>query len=109
MDRAHRGLNSLQPVSTALQNKVGGGEGLEGCYGSITQTGVSEVYAALKEHAGLGKDSVLVDVGSGLGRCACMHRGRLCGSPCSSLAHDLVVRCNGPHVLHHKQLHRCSH
>ena len=50
------------------QNKVGGGEGLEGIYGSITQQGMTEVLTAFQQHSQLDAESVLVDIGSGLGR-----------------------------------------
>ena len=50
------------------QNKVGGGEGLEGVYGSITKVGTTDVLDAFKEHAGLCESSVVLDIGSGLGR-----------------------------------------
>lgn len=51
-----------------LQNKVGGGEGLVGIYGSMTQQGTCNIMQAMAEHTGLGKDSVFVDIGSGLCR-----------------------------------------
>jgi len=57
-----------------MQNKVGGGEGLEGVYGSITKVGTTDVLDAFKDHAGLCRDSVVLDIGSGLGRCE--SRGR---------------------------------
>ena len=49
---------------------MGGGEGLEGVYGSISKTGTTEILEAFKVYAGMGKDSVMLDIGSGLGRCA---------------------------------------
>ena len=51
-----------------MKNKVGGGEGLEGVYGSITGRGMRLVLDAFKEHAGLDAKSVFLDIGSGLGR-----------------------------------------
>ena len=51
------------------QNNLGGGEGIEGLYGSITRTGTQKVLASMVEHCGLGSESSLVDVGAGLGRC----------------------------------------
>lgn len=52
-----------------MQNKVGGGEGLVGIYGSMTQAGTRAIMAAMAEHACMGPDSILVDIGAGLGRC----------------------------------------
>ncbi len=52
----------------ALQNRVGGGEGLVGIYGSMTQAGTCSIMGAFVDHAGMQADSVLVDIGSGLCR-----------------------------------------
>lgn len=51
------------------QNKVGGGEGVEGCYGTLTRAGVERVMGDLAANCGLGRGSVLVDIGAGIGRC----------------------------------------
>lgn len=62
-----------------LQNKLGGGEGIEGLYGSLTRTGMQKVLHSLSKSCGLDKSSRLVDVGAGLGRYVanaqqmCMH------------------------------------
>jgi hypothetical protein len=69
MARASQKLSCLHGLS-CTQNRVGGGEGLEGVYGSITRTGTAEVLDAFKTHAGLNSKSVMLDIGSGLGRCA---------------------------------------
>ena len=50
------------------QSRLGGGEGVEGLYGSVTRAGMHRVLASLAQHTGLGRDSHVVDVGSGLGR-----------------------------------------
>lgn len=47
---------------------MGGGEGLEGVYGSITAKGMRLVLDSFKDHAGLDAKSVFLDIGSGLGR-----------------------------------------
>lgn len=52
-----------------MQGRLGGGEGVEGLYGSITCTGMQRIVAALQTHCRLGSDSCMVDVGAGLGRC----------------------------------------
>jgi hypothetical protein len=41
---------------------------VEGLYGSIKRGGMERVLACLCDKCGLGSDSVLVDVGAGLGR-----------------------------------------
>ena len=58
----------LTPTLAMRQKRLGGGEGVEGVYGSITRTGTAQVLDALRTHAGLDAGSVLLDVGSGLGR-----------------------------------------
>ena len=61
-------LKQLYLAMRTMENRVGGGEGVEGIYGSITETGVSKIMEALAECSGLGPSSTLVDVGAGLGR-----------------------------------------
>ena len=51
-----------------LQNKLGGGEGIEGLYGSLTRTGMQKVLHSLSKSCGLDHTSRLVDIGAGLGR-----------------------------------------
>lgn len=53
-----------------LQNKLGGGEGIEGLYGSITQTGMQKVLDTLRHSCGLDSKSVFIDIGAGIGRWA---------------------------------------
>ena len=50
------------------QGRLGGGEGVEGLYGSITCSGMQRIVAALETHCRMGAGSCLVDVGAGLGR-----------------------------------------
>jgi hypothetical protein len=47
---------------------MGGGEGTVGVYGSIARPGMQKVLDALRCHTGMSGSSILVDVGSGLGR-----------------------------------------
>lgn len=61
-------LSSLYGAMQAVENQLGGGEGVRGIYGSVTRASMDRVVAAMKAHAGFTADSVLVDVGSGLGR-----------------------------------------
>jgi hypothetical protein len=51
-----------------LQGRLGGGEGVQGIYGSITQQGMQRVLDCLHHSCGLGPSSTLVDIGAGLGR-----------------------------------------
>ena len=48
---------------------MGGGEGVEGLYGSINRSGMQKVVDCLREHCGLDASSRMVDIGAGLGRC----------------------------------------
>ena len=52
----------------ALQGKLGGGEGVEGLYGSITRSGMQKVLDCLSAKCGLASNSHFVDIGAGLGR-----------------------------------------
>lgn len=51
-----------------MQNKLGGGEGIEGLYGSLTRAGMQKVLHSLSKTCGLDQRSRLLDVGAGLGR-----------------------------------------
>lgn len=57
-----------RPCLLAWQNKLGGGEGVEGLYGSIKKGGMDRVLECMRQKCGLDARSVLVDVGAGLGR-----------------------------------------
>ncbi|KIY96809.1 hypothetical protein MNEG_11153 [Monoraphidium neglectum] len=50
------------------ENKVGGGEGVEGCYGTLTRAGVQQIMESMADVCGLSSSSVLVDIGAGIGR-----------------------------------------
>ena len=50
------------------QNKLGGGEGVEGIYGSITKKGMQKIWSKLSHSCGFDHHSILVDSGAGLGR-----------------------------------------
>jgi len=50
------------------ENSLGGGEGCEGLYGSITPRNTEILFQSMTKLAGMGSDSVLMDVGSGLCR-----------------------------------------
>ena len=51
-----------------LQGKLGGGEGIEGLYGSITRSGMQKVLDSLVKNCSLRNESHIVDIGAGLGR-----------------------------------------
>ncbi|PSC68631.1 hypothetical protein C2E20_7797 [Micractinium conductrix] len=61
-------LKVLYSIMQSIENKLGGGEGVEGLYGSIKKGGMDRVLECLRAQCGLGSDSVLLDVGAGLGR-----------------------------------------
>ena len=63
-----RPLIPPQSPPTLLQNNLGGGEGVEGLYGSITGSFMQRILSCMRQHCGLGPDSHLLDVGAGLGR-----------------------------------------
>ncbi|KAF8056137.1 hypothetical protein HT031_006488 [Scenedesmus sp. PABB004] len=61
-------MDALYGVMQGLESRLGGGEGVEGIYGSITATGMHKVLECMRHNCGLGRTSALVDVGAGLGR-----------------------------------------
>ncbi|KAI7841649.1 hypothetical protein COHA_004669 [Chlorella ohadii] len=61
-------LRALYSVMQSIENKLGGGEGVEGLYGSIKRSGMDKVLECMRARCGLDGTSVMVDVGAGLGR-----------------------------------------
>lgn len=61
-------VRSLYLTMTGIENKLGGGEGVEGLYGSIKGGDMQRILSVMRHHTGLGPGSHLVDVGAGLGR-----------------------------------------
>jgi len=61
-------LKKLYSAMQTLENRLGGGEGIEGIYGSITRTGTSKIMDAMAKLCSLNEKSCLADVGSGLCR-----------------------------------------
>ncbi|KAL0021733.1 hypothetical protein WJX79_010366 [Trebouxia sp. C0005] len=61
-------VKALYYIMQSAENKLGGGEGIEGLYGSLTRTGMQKVLHSLAKSCGLDQTSRLVDVGAGLGR-----------------------------------------
>ncbi|CAD7695618.1 unnamed protein product [Ostreobium quekettii] len=63
-----KAVEALYHVMASIENKLGGGEGVVGVYGSITRTGIQAVVQCLVETCGMDEYSRLVDIGAGLGR-----------------------------------------
>jgi len=61
-------LSRLYCVMQTKESELGGGEGVVGVYGSITQAGMHTVLTCMQERTGMGVHSVMVDIGAGLGR-----------------------------------------
>ncbi|KAL4427630.1 hypothetical protein ABPG75_001719 [Micractinium tetrahymenae] len=61
-------IKALYSIMQSIENKLGGGEGVEGLYGSIKKSGMDRVLACMRQECRLDARSVLVDVGAGLGR-----------------------------------------
>lgn len=55
-------------LCVCLQRKIGGGEGVEGLYGSITCGGLQKILECFTEQCQMGRSSVFVDIGAGIGR-----------------------------------------
>jgi hypothetical protein len=52
-----------------FKNRLGGGEGVLGIYGSVTASGMQRILECLHYNCSLDKGSTLLDVGAGLARC----------------------------------------
>ena len=72
-----------------MQNKLGGGEGIQGLYGSINQSGMKKVINCLQQFCNLNSSSHLVDIGAGLGR-PLLHA---LVSPGIASAHGIEIDC----------------
>lgn len=59
---------TLAHLAFASQNKLGGGEGIEGLYGTLARSGMQRVLDCMQQHCDLEPSSRLVDVGAGIGR-----------------------------------------
>ncbi|GFR49150.1 hypothetical protein Agub_g11168 [Astrephomene gubernaculifera] len=67
-DRGGPRVDALYNLMQSYENKLGGGEGIEGLYGSITQASMQKVIECLKHNSALDHRSVFIDIGAGLGR-----------------------------------------
>ncbi|PNH02098.1 hypothetical protein TSOC_011949 [Tetrabaena socialis] len=67
-DRGGPRVDALYNLMQSFENKLGGGEGIEGLYGSITQNSMQKVLDCLRRNCGLDIRSTVVDIGAGLGR-----------------------------------------
>lgn len=61
------GFSTLTRLCCA-QSKLGGGEGIEGMYGSIKRVGMRKVLQSLMQHCDFDTKAHFLDVGAGLGR-----------------------------------------
>eukprot|EP00890_Picochlorum_soloecismus_P002356 jgi/Picsp_1/3120/NSC_05961-R1_protein len=61
-------VSSLYRAMNAIENNIGGGEGVEGLYGSIRGASMEKILQCMKEKCNLNDKSHLMDVGSGLCR-----------------------------------------
>ena len=78
-------LLAILANAPVLQNKLGGGEGIEGLYGTLACSGMQKVLECMSAKCGMTSDSRLVDMGAGIGRLvsqqgfkACMLRSNAC-------------------------------
>ena len=60
--------STLYGLFTGAENRVAGGEGSIGFYGSLTADSVHRIFSLFKQHGTFDGSSRLVDVGAGLGR-----------------------------------------
>ena len=85
-------------VRVVLQNKLGGGEGIEGLYGTLAYSGMQKVLDCMAAHCGMTRESRLVDMGAGIGRSAQLSLMlRLC--PALSHCMTLLTIQTGPEGL----------
>lgn len=70
MTKAAVNISQLYRMMNSIENNVGGGEGIEGLYGSITGANMERILQCMEKTTGLcgTNQSVLMDVGSGLCR-----------------------------------------
>ncbi|KAK9829586.1 hypothetical protein WJX72_006653 [[Myrmecia] bisecta] len=61
-------VKALYYVMQSVEGRLGGGEGVEGLYGSIKRTGMQKVLDCLAQQCSMDSSSCLVDIGAGLGR-----------------------------------------
>ncbi|KAK9904097.1 hypothetical protein WJX75_004484 [Coccomyxa subellipsoidea] len=61
-------VKALYYTMRSLENKLGGGEGIEGLYGTLACGGMQKVLDCMAANCGLKSTSRLVDVGAGIGR-----------------------------------------
>lgn len=61
-------VRALYSIMTSIENNIGGGEGIEGLYGSIRGADMQRILSCMAQVCGLDRESHLLDVGAGLGR-----------------------------------------
>jgi len=61
-------IKKLYGQMRSVERALGGGEGVAGLYGSITQGSMEKVIQAWKEKCEFGRKSIMCDIGAGLAR-----------------------------------------
>jgi len=61
-------VKTLYSIFQRSENRVGGGEGVIGIYGSLNAASMEKILTAMHDRCGLCEQSHLIDIGSGLGR-----------------------------------------
>ena len=83
-------VNRPHLTRSGVQSNLGGGEGLEGIYGTLTRHYMQLVLESLSAHCGLVASSSLIDVGSGLGRLESICHADLAVPNAARSEHQLV-------------------
>ncbi|PNW79759.1 hypothetical protein CHLRE_08g365550v5 [Chlamydomonas reinhardtii] len=86
-------VDALYGLMQSFENKLGGGEGVEGLYGSITQGGMQKILECLAHNTGLDHRSTFIDIGAGLGR-PLLHAMVSHGVPCTWGVELDKVKCD---------------
>jgi hypothetical protein len=79
--------------SNILQSKMGGGEGIEGLYGTLACSGMHKVLECMASNCGLTSISRLVDVGAGIGRLFMVSMDRFFAQNAHQRQMDICITC----------------
>ena len=61
-------LDQLYSIMQSQEYRIGGGDGIEGIYGSVTKKGMQRIFNLMHLLCQFDTNSILVDIGAGLGR-----------------------------------------
>lgn len=61
-------VQTLYKIFTGAENRVAGGEGIVGVYGSLAGSSMHRIFSTMKMYGHMDDTSVFLDVGAGLGR-----------------------------------------